>query len=1057
MKDKSYGRLYWFVFLILFFLSGTSGLVYEVVWNRLLVTVFGSTVYATSTILAAFMGGLSLGSFLFGRRVDKIRNPLALYGFVEVGIALFALAFPYLNQALLLLYGQIYRGLNPEFAIFSIIRFLLVFIVLMVPTCLMGGTLPVLSRHFASRQKLAGKRIGWLYGINTTGAVVGSFAAGFILVELGGLELTTRLAAGLNLFVGLVSLALSRRVRVVQPEAVAAEKPDGEQEAAPVRIDRNLLRLLLVTIGISGLTAIAYEVVWSRALVFLFTTHIYAFSIMLTTFLAGIALGSLFYSVVLDKRIDPLRGFAYMELGIGLLAIVSLPLMAMLPGLNAALESWLKVSSLGSWTAVKFIEAFMIMIGPTLLMGAAFPAVTRVYAENFGRIGRSVGSVYAWNTVGGVIGSLAAGFLLIPTLGIGRTVALMASGNLLIAVFVLTFRQKSKNTVRIRAAVVAFSVLLVAFWPGNILHPLYEFSEPGGEIVYGDEGPAGTVTVHRYPDYKVISIDGANVAGTDLLLRTTQKLQAHIPALLSKSPKKVLQIGFGSGETARVLNLYRPARIDMVEINPDVIATSDRFFADINGGITSSPNFNPIIMDGKNYLLFSPERYDIILNDSIYPGLAGSSSLYTIEHFRACWEHLNPGGVLSSWFPLDLSLDDQRVVARTFQEVFPVSSLWFGHNCRNKHALLVGIKTDAEFRIDGARFQQAMDDPKINQDLAEIGLTDTESLLDCFIMGPRAVRAFARSAPINSDDKPRLEFSKTKFRSIPGSIAAALRVVSPLRENVLDYLTGLDTETGAEIVAGLKLYSQSTPHVLRGLLNDVEGTPGMLTTEFEQALRFNPADANARFFLEFLPGELEAARQATKLNPQDPEKQFDLAYELLKRGEYKEAALAYAAGLIRDEDNIPGLMKLAIAYTLLGPDYIRQAANIYLEILKLDPDNLEVCINLGACLGNGLDRWDDAITYYRRAIRIDPDNSSGYYNLGLAYMEKEQFHIAVVAYRQAIDRGMESPYVFNELGFGLAVLGRDTEAIAAFKKALELDPSFAEAEQNLNHIKNRLP
>jgi tetratricopeptide (TPR) repeat protein len=633
----------------------------------------------------------------------------------------------------------------------------------------------------------------------------------------------------------------------------------------------------------------------------------------------------------------------------------------------------------------------------------------------------------------------------------------MASINLIIAVFVLTFRRPSPNARRLRVAVVAVSVLLVALWPRNILYPLYEFPEPGGEIVYSDEGPAGTVTVHRHPDYRVISIDGANVAGTDLLLRTTQKLQAHIPALLNRSPQRVLQIGFGSGETARVLNLYRPERIDMVEINPDIIAASDRFFADINGGIIRSPNFNPIIMDGKNYLIFSPERYDIIMNDSIYPGLAGSSALYTIDHFRSCWDHLNPGGVLSSWFPIDLSLDDQRVVARTFQEVFPVSSLWFGHNCQNKHALLVGIKTDGGFEIDLSRFRQAMDDPEIRGDLEEIGLPDVASLLDCFTLGPEAIRAFAAAAPINSDDKPRLEFSKTKFRSIPGSIAAALRSILPLKDDVLDYLDDPEAPEAAEVAAELRLYAESTPHVIQGLINEIEGTPGMLTIEFERALEINPGDVNARFFLRFLPEELESAKQAVNLNPLDPEKSFNLAFELLKRGEYLEAARSYAAGLVRDTDNVPAMMNLALAYTMIGPDYLKQAVNLYLEVLNREPDNLQACINLGSCLGNGLNRWDDASRYYRRAIQIDPDNPAGYYNLGLVYMEKRQWHAAVIAYQQAVDRGMQNPYIFNELGVSLATLGRNTEALTAFQKALELDPSFVEAQGNLDYLKSRLP
>ena len=279
------------------------------------------------------------------------------------------------------------------------------------------------------------------------------------------------------------------------------------------------------------------------------------------------------------------------------------------------------------------------------------------------------------------------------------------------------------------------------------------------KIVFIDDGVTGTVTVHDLPDGdRLIAVDGVDVAGVDLMLRTTQKLQAYAPLLVHRNPQDVVQIGYGSGETCGIGLAFGAARYSIVDICPGVF-TAGTFFQDINRRSYANPKLRKIIMDGKNFIKLTKEKFNVIMNDSTYPGTTGSSALYTYDHFQACREHLKPGGVLSCWVPIDLRPQDIQIIVRSFQAAMPHCSLWMVNNCLNKHAVLLG--TLEPMQLDLKRIDELMKRGDIAEDLRQISIYSSYDFVDCSVVTEEGLRKLGGEGPLHTDDRPHLEFGVT--------------------------------------------------------------------------------------------------------------------------------------------------------------------------------------------------------------------------------------------------------------------------------------------------------
>ncbi len=1019
------------VVLPLFLVSGTAGLIYEVTWTRAFGVVFGNTVFAVSTVLTAFMLGLALGSWLFGAVADRSSRPLLLYALLELLIGGYALTLPTILGATDVFYRWFFRSFHPGFYPLSLVRFVLSILILLLPTALMGGTLPVLSRLWATSSKKEsgatriGQSVGLLYAVNTFGAVAGSFLTGYLLLEHLGVSRTIFLAAFANIGVGLLAVALC--------VLAGREQADVEQGAGLKPATRTTMPqvgkerlVVLLAVAMAGFCALALEVLWTRVLVFVLETTAYAFACMLTCFIFGIAVGSFVCSRLLLPRIRNLVfALGLVEFLVGLSALGSLPLLGMLGQIDYLMTRRVSVISFWREAAVHFLDASVVLLVSTVFMGMVFPIAVAICARSWRTVGRSVGTVYACNTVGCVVGSFAAGFLLVPLLGLRGSFMAVIGAQFFLAVVVLFFSERRRIVLGVCAAT-ASAVLLGAgvlvLGRDVFLRTMNTYHYPS-DIIYIKDDATGTVTVHDLPDGdRLIAVDGVDVAGVDLMLRTTQKLQAYAPLLVHGHPKKVLQIGFGSGETSGVGLAFGVERYSIVEICPGVFEAG-RFFEDINRGSYKDPRLRKIIMDGKNFVKLTDETFDIIMNDSTYPGTTGSSALYTYDHFRQCRERLNSAGVLSCWVPLDLRPEDFAIIVRSFRAAMPHSSLWMVNNCLNKHAVLLG--TMGPTHIDFQRVRELAERSDVSADLAQINIHSVYEFLDCFVVGQEGLQRIGGDGPLHTDDRPALEFGAAIKRDNEGCWLAILQAMSQNHSPVSQAVVNIGgTEPAAQQVKEtLGRYFSGTGHALRGLVAMLRGDPDAMNGEFEAALKANPEDPDIASCLDELRGEIESLREAVGRTPYEPSLR----------------------------------LRLAQKYFLLR-DY-RQAVEHYSRLVELEPGNVAAWNNLGICY-NRLGQFDRAIWTFENAIERNPEWATAYLNLAFVHEERKDLAAASQTLERAvlIVSGTERINLYDKLARSYFLQKKHDLALKALEKAIALvsnDPGLLDYLQSRREFVSR--
>ncbi|MEW6188236.1 MAG: fused MFS/spermidine synthase [Thermodesulfobacteriota bacterium] len=770
------------IVLLCFFLSGFSGLLYEVLWLRMLILIFGSTTLAVSTVLTSFMGGLALGSFVFGRLMDKQKRPLLYYGLLEGIIGLYALLIPWLFSLLVPAYRILWGQFHPNFLGFTLMQFLLVSVVLVIPTTCMGATLPILSRWAVQRQSTLGITIGRLYSLNTFGAVFGTALSGFFLLPLLGVNKTLGIAVAINLLVAVIILLMIRRFSETpgtQPSPAPIEKTEPSGSTVGSKPTPGLVRAVVLGIALSGFISMIYEVAWSRTLSLLVDSSVYGFSIMLTTFLVGIALGSYFFS----RRVDTIRFqglvWSWLQIGIGVCAFLSLLLFQELPYWYLLLFRSLG-KSINLLLAGKFILAFLIMLAPTLFMGAIFPLTVKIYSANIDRISRMVGNVYTVNTLGCILGSFAGGFFLIPLLGIRNTLLLGILLNLLLGLWIMLISTAVRPALKWVSgpAVLALALAIMLFppsWKAPLMvsgvyiyahnfqktsrQELLNMYDPRHEpLLYYKEGHTCTISVHKSRKTGAIYMkSNGKVEASSRGDMPTQVLVGQIPLLLAPNLDEVLVVGMGSGVTVGSVPPFPSKKITLVELEKAVIEGS-RFFDFVNNRPLEDPRVRLRVADARNYLLVTPDRYDVIISEPSNPWMAGVANVFTREFFQLGYEKLKPAGVFCQWLQLyKISPESFKTVLTTFQAVFPHIYIF---QPQDKDLVLVGFKQRPSFLL--TRIGERIRWEAVDRDLKRVGVTHLENLLARFVMGPEEVAALTREGRLNTDDNALIEFSTPK-------------------------------------------------------------------------------------------------------------------------------------------------------------------------------------------------------------------------------------------------------------------------------------------------------
>lgn len=737
-----------------FFLSGAASLVLEVVWSRLLRLVFGTTTLAISTILVAYMTGLGIGGLVGGRIARRVANGVRAYGWIELAIGLYALAVPFLFS----FFPALSRAFLAELGFWpgALARFALAFTVLCLPTIGMGLTLPFLTRALV-RDERAGSGIALLYGINTLGAVSGVFLATFVLLPLFGVALSSHLAAGAYLVLGVLAFGLSRFVGDTPAQAeVAATSTDPLARWNPA----------LLAYGTVGFTSLVYEVTWTRALSMVMGSSIYAFACMLAAFLLGIGAGSLIARTFVDRLRRPLLVYAIGIAALGLLSLGSLSLLPHLPALFMAL-----VRRYGDspelLVASQFGVAACAMLPPALVLGALFPLLSRAQAAASGA-SPAVGDVYFVNTVGSALGAFSAGFILLPLLGLRGTASVAIALNALACAALLLWRARGRGPVRLGLAALpaAFGVLMLVFPPpldtralamGGFV-PIRIFSDApdvtelegahAEEILYYRDGLSATVSVHRYRGDVSLHINGKADASSRQDM-PTQVLLAQAPLLFGKPAKKVLVIGWASGVSVGSVARHPVEQIDAVELEPAMIEAS-HYFDDVNGKPLEDERVRVIVEDARTFLANTREKYDVIISEPSNPWLSGVSNLFTREHFRAAREALAPGGRLLQWFPLYATDPEAlRSILSALRSEFPY--VYAFELDRTLPDLMLMATTEPLSIADLPRFEALP--PAVQSDLYRVGTRSTAELWSLLRLLPADIdEIVASGGVVNSDD-----------------------------------------------------------------------------------------------------------------------------------------------------------------------------------------------------------------------------------------------------------------------------------------------------------------
>jgi spermidine synthase len=727
---------------VMFLASGTVALVYEAAWQREFTLLFGSSAPATAAVLAAYFAGLGLGSVLLGKLGGRIKNPLAIYGFLELAIGFGAL----IVTPILSFYAEIYPGLVARFGgegpALIIAKGVGAFAAIAIPTLAMGGTLPVLAQIFEARRERFGELAGWLYLLNTAGAACGVASFPWLLGAMG-MEKTVKGCAGLNFVVGACALSLARRPFSPSPGTQTAQPPGGKKR----RVSSSVALAF-----ISGFVIFVLQVGWTRAFAQVHENSIYSFSFVVAVFILAIAFGAQVARAWLRKKGDPRRGLSVAWMIGGLANIIA-------PFLFIHLTDGLKYSTPGSsvfsWNLVG--PALVAVVLPVLFLAVGLPLILHHVANASRRAtGDLSGMVLAGNMAGCILGALAGGFLFPGTLGLWRTIILM--GTLVLTIGVLL----SGTTIRRRIPFAIGSLLCGGIFLIMDLPRTRIETARGERLLALEEGAHGVVAVVERSGSRRLKLNNHYVLGGTAAIGD-ERMQAHIPLMLHGRPRAVAFLGYGTGITAGTVALHPVEESIALELVPEVAELAARFFSEVNPA-RSGPRV--IIEDARNFLRGSRERFDVIIGDLVVPWRQGEGALYTLEQFTVGRERLAPGGIYCAWLPMfQLNREDFELIVRTFRSVFSNVSVWRGDFSPNDRALaLIGSLED---HLDSGTVRRRLRELRADQFNPQLQHDRAFWLHFVGILHPTRPRPVS-TEQLNTENRPRVELRRRPLEPFVG-------------------------------------------------------------------------------------------------------------------------------------------------------------------------------------------------------------------------------------------------------------------------------------------------
>jgi spermidine synthase len=741
---------------LLFAASGCAALIYEVVWFHLLRLVIGASALSVGIVLASFMGGMFVGSLLFSKYVPKERPPLRVYAALELGIGVFGLLIPVILPAVRSVYVSLV-GYGP---LGIALRALIAIVLLIPPTAAMGATLPAVARRYAPNQSGMSNLSG-LYAANTIGAVLGSLASAFYLLAEWDVWVTTCAAAALNFIVAWTAYRLPIEASVEQEPGEGAAEPDAESEQRH--------RALYAAAGLSGLTALGAQVIWTRLLTLLFGATVYAFAIILAVFLAGLGIGSAAATVLLRRGANPWKALTWTQLAL-------VPALLVGGALLAEVVPYSSTSSgipVGVLHALHVLRSIDIVLPAAILWGMSLPLAFAAGSAIHGDTARSSGLIYASNTLGAIIGAIVTSFWLIPAYGThaaGRILVVLAGVSAALLIRGLGgrfqgFRLSGQAFVVSPLGALGIGALGAALLPGIptkfLAHGRYIWwVNPKDQYLYVSEGAASTVAVHVAPDgFRNFHVSGRVEATNNPADLRLERLLGHLSALANPHPTNVLVVGLGGGVTAGAIALHPEVkRLVICEIEPRV-AGAARLFAPENYGVLDDPRVEVVYDDARHFLATTKERFDVITSDPIHPWVRGNSVLFSREYYAIVKSKLAPGGIATQWVPLyETSERAIQIQMRTFTDAFPNGTVW-NSAVTGRGYDVVMLGRDEPLRLDTLAIQDRMTrTPKIAQSLREVRINSVVDLFGTYASSGPDMQKWLGDTPVNRDFSLKLEY-----------------------------------------------------------------------------------------------------------------------------------------------------------------------------------------------------------------------------------------------------------------------------------------------------------
>ena len=762
----------------LFFLSGFAALVYQVLWMKELSLLFGNSTQAAAATLTAFFTGIAAGNSYWGSRVSKLARPLLVYGVLELCVTLSAILYFAVYLAYGALYPFLFRIFEQAPIIFTLAKFTLALVLFFPAAFFMGGTLPVMTQYLVRNKETLGKRAATLYAINTIGAASGAIAVGFYLPRALGINNSYLLAMATTSLVALIAIILGRKMQSDMSDVIAQDRENsvdtGKQLISP--------KALSVVAWLSGFAALALQVLWIRMFAQVLHNSVYTYSAILSTFLIALAVGG-----AIARELARRQLIVYWLLPV-LLTTVALLIGASPLVFHLLTDGFTYITGSKDFVAylVQISSLVFIVIGvPTIVLGIVLPYLFKIAEHGDVGPGETVGRLVTVNTIGAILGSIVAGFILLDWIGLWSSIQAIAA-LYLIAAFWLLMRRPGINS-KIKLVPILGLLLLGTFLDASKL-PLVKIDANGKSeaLLKVWEGSDATVAVVRRDGHLRTKLNNwYSLGGTADL--TTQQMQSHLPLLLHSSPKQVFYLGLGTGITAGTSLDYKVDDVIVTEIAPSAIKASKEFFSEYTNGLFDDPRVTVIAEDGRNVLRGSSSSYDLIISDLFIPWKAGTGNLYTIEHYKIAAKRLNANGMYVQWLPLyQLTKDEFAIIARSMQQVFPTVSLWRANfSTKRPVVALIGLNQDS--RLLPSAPLLAASKLVLRQHLNDN--KDTVPLVAHYAGTLRVDDNLLTNVPINTDSHPVIEYLAPMNHRLEKAGRVNWFIDSQLLDFVAPYLT----------------------------------------------------------------------------------------------------------------------------------------------------------------------------------------------------------------------------------------------------------------------------